>query len=103
MPGKDIPHISWLEWISFDKWVHAGIFFVLHFLFIKSYLKDKISRYLKDYILIYFAIACILYGGILEILQGLVFIDRSADISDFFANSFGVMLSFLFFKMGRKF
>jgi hypothetical protein len=32
MPGKDIPQISWLEWISFDKWVHAGMFFILYFL-----------------------------------------------------------------------
>jgi VanZ family protein len=98
MPGKDIPKISWLEWISFDKWVHAGMFFVLNFLFLKSYLKQKQSRENLQNSILYFAIACILYGGILELLQGLIFIDRSADMSDFAANSFGVILSVLFLK-----
>ena len=26
MPGRFIPSVSWLELLSFDKWVHAGIF-----------------------------------------------------------------------------
>jgi VanZ family protein len=98
MPGKDIPQISWLEWISFDKWVHAGMFFILNFLFFKSYLQQKQSRENLQNSILYFAIACILYGGILELLQGLIFIDRSADMSDFAANSFGVILSVLFLK-----
>ncbi|MFN5628312.1 MAG: VanZ family protein [Bacteroidota bacterium] len=90
MPGKDIPKISWLEWISFDKWVHAGMFFILYFLCIKSYIKAEHNAGLKSSIFISFAIACVGYGGILEILQGTLFIDRSADLSDFIANSFGV-------------
>lgn len=103
MPGKDIPKISWLEWVSFDKWVHASVFFILHFLFVKSYIKDGNSAGIKNSILITFAIVCIAYGGILEILQGTIFIDRSADVSDFIANSFGVFISYFFLKRRLKF
>lgn len=98
MPGKDIPKISWLEWLSFDKFVHAALFFILYFLFIKSYIKAGNSAGIRNSILITFAIACIVYGGILEILQGTFFIDRSADVSDFIANSFGVFASCFFLK-----
>ena len=29
MPGQYVPSFSFLELLSFDKWVHAGIFFTL--------------------------------------------------------------------------
>ena len=29
MPGAYIPSVTWLELLSFDKWVHAGVFFIL--------------------------------------------------------------------------
>ena len=32
MPGSDVPHISFLDEIYFDKWVHAGLFCGLIFL-----------------------------------------------------------------------
>jgi len=98
MPSKDIPQISWLEWISFDKWVHAGMFFILYFLCIKSYIKVEHTARLKSHIFITFAFACVSYGGILEILQETLFIDRSADLSDFIADSFGVFACYFFFK-----
>lgn len=102
MPGKDIPNISWLDWISFDKWVHAFIFFILHFLLIKSKLNssDSIKNFNK--INAGFSLASILYGGLMEVFQATIFTDRSADISDFAANSFGVFISFLYFRNSFK-
>lgn len=35
---------------------------------------------------------CVLYGGSLEIMQGTLFEERSADIYDFIANSFGCLV-----------
>lgn len=95
MPGKDIPHFSFLELLSFDKWVHAGLFFILCI-----WMLEWNNRNRK---LIQFVIAfCILYGGTLEILQQIIFIDRSADWMDFAANSFGVIAGYLFkFKLDR--
>ena len=92
IPGRDIPSVSFLELISFDKFVHASIFGMLHFLFLRTLVDLKGNKVLL------ITISCIAYGGLLEILQGAVFIDRSADILDFIANSFGVLVSFFYFR-----
>jgi VanZ family protein len=95
MPGRDVPHISFLEMLSFDKWVHASIFFVLTLLLAKAiHLSNNQSTL---YLLIATATALV-YGGALEIMQGLVFEERSADVYDFIANSMGAILACFFYK-----
>jgi len=91
-PGNKIPHISWLELLSFDKFVHATVFFILNVLSIRSF--KNISQLKK----ILASIVCVFYGGILEVLQSVLFVERSGDVLDFIANSFGVILAFLVFK-----
>lgn len=100
MPGKDIPHISFLELLSFDKWVHAGIFMILYCIALintNTYLikNDKIIN--ANYYLIWIGI-CVAYGILLEILQGLVFIERSADVYDAVANSTGTLIGYYISK-----
>ena len=41
----------------------------------------------------------IAYGGITELLQGYVFIGRTASIYDFIANAVGCFAGYLFFKI----
>src|SRR5574337_308071 len=95
MPGKDIPHISFLELLSFDKWVHAGIFFVLTLLLIRSFrLQQKREWLLRNAVYLAPALAG-LYGGLTEILQATLFIDRDADLYDFIADGFGCILAAL--------
>ena len=95
MPGKFIPSVSWLELLSFDKWVHAGIFFVLVGLFHIS-----VKAHQQNTILFYFYfVLSVLYGGALEIMQAKMFSDRSADWYDVIANSFGCLMALL---LGRK-
>jgi glycopeptide antibiotics resistance protein len=98
MPGKDIPHISFLELLSFDKFVHAGIFFVLILLTVRGFLLQ--TRFIKfQHSARSFAfVICIVYGGSLEIMQGTIFTDRSADIFDFIANSFGSVMGLVFYN-----
>jgi len=91
-PGNKIPHISWLELLSFDKFVHAIVFFILNVLYIRS-LKN-ITLLQKTMV----SFVCISYGGLLEILQSVLFVKRSGDVLDFIANSFGVILAFFLFK-----
>ncbi len=103
MPGKDIPHISFLELLSFDKFVHSSIFFVLIILLIRGFLLQT------DYLVLRrrakqsaFAI-CVMYGGALEIMQATLFTDRSADIFDFIANSFGCIMGLVLYdKIEQK-
>ena len=97
-PGQYIPSVSWLEMLSFDKWVHAGIFFILCSLLFIIAIKKSQSFFTA---MIYFA-CCIVYGGLLEIMQAKVFSHRGADWQDFAANSFGALVSLLFIKQLRR-
>lgn len=98
IPGRDIPHISFLELLSFDKFVHAGIFFILILLTIRGFVVQTQFNNLKLKAKRYAFIMCVLYGALLEIMQGLVFIERSADIYDFIANSTGCVIGLLLYK-----
>lgn len=95
LPGRDIPHISFLELLSFDKFVHAGIFFILVILIQKSYRKTPNKKNAIAYALC----LSIPYGGILEILQQELFEDRTADLFDFVANTFGCLLAWLYISI----
>ncbi len=95
-PGNKIPSISWLELISFDKFVHASIFFILNLLSIRS------VQYKSFKTAIVFTSICILYGGMLEIAQSYLFYKRSGDILDFIANSFGCIMAVLFFEKIKR-
>ena len=102
MPGKDIPHISFLELLSFDKFVHAGIFFVLVVLTIRGFVLQttfKPFQIKAKNTALYIAIT---YGGLLEIMQGTLFEDRSADVYDFIANSFGALIGLLIYDWVEK-
>ena len=85
LPGKDIPHISFLELLSFDKFVHAFVFFILVVLIYRAARKTPNRKNGMVYALC----LSIPYGGILEIMQQELFEDRTADLFDFIANTFG--------------
>ena len=94
-PGHFIPTTSWLELLSFDKFVHASIFFILSCLWlIVGFKSNKLSLITVIFIIL----VCISYGGLLEIMQAKVFSERSGDWLDFIANSFGCLIGVWFFS-----
>lgn len=95
LPGKDIPHISFLELLSFDKFVHASIFFVLVVLIFNAVRKTPNRKNA----LVFALCLSIPYGGILEILQQELFEDRTADLFDFIANTLGSFMAWLYIYM----
>jgi VanZ family protein len=90
-PGQYVPSITWLEMLSFDKWVHASVFFILCVLLFSLAIKRNQGM---TVILLFFAVS-VLYGGLLEIMQAKCFSNRSADWQDFVANSFGCVVALL--------
>ncbi len=91
-PGQYIPSVNWLEALSFDKWVHAVIFFILCcFLFLAGTKHFAEKQNIKHRT---FFILAILYGLLLEMMQALVFANRSADWLDVLANTFGCLAAF---------
>lgn len=98
-PGQYIPTTNWLELLSFDKFVHASIFFTLTCLWlIVGFKINKLST--NNIILI--IMSCVAYGGLLEIMQATVFSHRSGDWLDFIANSFGCLMGLWFFSNKKK-
>lgn len=98
MPGKAIPKINWLELLSFDKFVHASIFFVEQILFMRALLSLNEGNFFKQNFKLVSVLFCIAYGGWLEIMQYYIFSERSGDILDFIANSTGCITGLLLFK-----
>jgi len=103
MPGKAIPKINWLELLSFDKFVHAGIFFVEQIFLIRALISLSDETFIKKNYKWISVLFCVSYGGSLEIMQYYVFSERSGDILDFIANSTGCLAGlFLFNRLAKK-
>lgn len=99
-PGRYVPTAHWLDLLSFDKLVHASIFFVLSSLWFLYLVK---SRNVRASGIALVLVACVGYGGMLEVLQAKVFSQRSGDWADFIANSLGCLLALLFFSRKKWF
>ncbi len=99
-PGQYIPTTNWLELLSFDKFVHASIFFTLSFLWLVHLIKIKKLTFFS---MIFIILLCILYGGVLEIMQATVFSHRSGDWLDFIANTFGCLMGLWVFQKRKEY
>jgi len=88
-PGNKVPEIPLWQ---FDKLVHSGIYGALTFLLLLGYSKQyspPTKRYSLVGKIVFFAI---FYGGLMEILQHYIFINRSGNWLDFLANTLGAIL-----------
>ncbi|NCP46425.1 MAG: VanZ family protein [Flavobacteriales bacterium] len=100
-PGKNLPKAPFDE---FDKLVHLIIYAILSFLSImgfskqsKSFLLSKNLQYFSSILFSVFA------GGLIELLQQYVFINRYGDWLDFIANSIGSVIGvFGFYFISKK-
>ena len=93
MPAEDLPKISIVNHIYFDKVVHFGMYFILAVLLAKPV--NKLNLPLWPVILL----ATVLIGGMIEILQFAVTNYRSASWFDFFADMAGAAAGLLAFNM----
>lgn len=95
LPGYRFPNN---DLFSADKFIHFGLFFVLSFLWMQAFIKQSSIPMLRFEGGYYALLIGFIYSGLTEILQGLLFIQRSADLMDFLANSSGSLAGFLFFR-----
>ena len=95
LPGSDIPQVdTWLNDIYFDKWVHTGLFAVLTFLFIYPVAKLPLALGVKKNLAIKIAIAACIWGLTTEFIQKFFIPDRSFDLYDLAADSFGIITAY---------
>ncbi|MBV9961912.1 MAG: VanZ family protein [Parafilimonas sp.] len=91
MPGPDVPSVSFLDIIYFDKWVHAGLFCGLTILIAYPFIK---AGYFSKRLLTKIAIACALYGVLIEFLQKYVAFERDFDVFDMLADAIGCVIGY---------
>jgi hypothetical protein len=98
LPKEDIPEVDgwwgWLNKIYFDKWIHAGIFAVMAFLFMYPFIRAALATRIKNQIILVIAILICLWGFTTELIQ-LYIPGRSFDMLDWAADSFGALLALL--------
>ena len=97
LPGSDFPTLdTWLNDIYFDKWVHAGLFGMLTLLFIYPVKKLSLSHPAKINTSIKIAIAACIWGLTTEFIQKYFIPQRSFDLLDWAADSFGILIAWIF-------
>lgn len=96
LPGKDMPEVNI---VNFDKIGHFCVFGLLNFLFIRHYHFRFNLNYFQIKPALIITLSVIAYSGLMELLQGAFYTDRSADIYDFIANTFGCLSALLFMKL----
>jgi VanZ family protein len=102
IPGRDLPKVSVLELLNFDKFVHASLFFVLLVLTVRGFsLQTDITALHNSPKIMAFAL-CVIYGGTIELMQGAFFQERTADLNDFIANSFGCFIGIIIYDKIEK-
>jgi len=100
-PGDDIPK-SFIINIPFaDKIIHFFLYFLLVILILFGFLrKSKTILTVWKFLFVFFI--SLLYGILLEILQDLIFVMRSADLLDIAANAAGSFIGLLAFNYIMK-
>jgi len=100
-PGDDIPK-SFIINIPFaDKIIHFFLYFLLVILILFGFLrKSKTILTVWKFLFVFFI--SLLYGILLEILQDLIFVMRSADLLDIASNAAGSFIGLLAFNYIMK-
>jgi len=103
LSGDTLHGIKLINIPGFDKLIHFTWYFVLFLFLAAGVFKWKGKTSLSNLFII--LVLCVIYGGLLEFLQGNVFIKRSEDINDFVANSAGAIIGSVLFQFfyRRKF
>ncbi|MDB5138295.1 MAG: hypothetical protein JWR12_211 [Mucilaginibacter sp.] len=77
---------------GFDKLVHCGFFFVMVVFYCNGLIRQHSGQILSYKRILVVTTVAILYGGLIELLQLLVFTWRSGEWNDLFADAVGASM-----------
>ncbi len=89
IPGQELPKV---QIINIDKLVHAIMFAFLTILLAKGFSRQTVFEFTHQHYLLTSVLCCILYGGLIEILQATVCINRAGDWFDFLWDAIGSII-----------
>jgi len=100
IPGNELPDLGF--W-NIDKVGHAGIFGILSCLILYGLTKQKSFQWFKLKAFFISVFFCAFYGAFTEVVQGVFIYRRTAEFSDFIADSLGAFIfTWLFKRLGQK-
>jgi len=105
LPGKDIPHLKFPDWLKPDKVVHFVLWGALCFLLVRGFSQQHSFVYLSEHSKMYAVIISCFYGAVIELLQTYIFTYRSGEVYDAIADAIGAFIGLWFYGywMKRKF
>ena len=101
LPGKYFPTVvSFWDWLGPDKIVHLILFAIFSFISLWGYreLLFNIDYPHRKRLFITISLISILYGGLTELLQKYLFINRYGSLYDFMADTIGCLIGIIFFS-----
>jgi len=99
IPGKDLPDLDIWDRLGLDKFIHLLCFLMLCLFFCIGFKKQQTSSLLRRNAWKIALVGSILFGGLMEIMQSTLFVDRFADWLDFAANSIGAIFGVVIFRI----
>jgi VanZ family protein len=96
LPGNEIPHRGLFGIPNLDKAAHMGMYAILGFILVWSFKEKKWSKYILA------VLFCLFYGGIMEILQANIAVNRSGNWDDWLADFIGAVAGLLVFRIFAK-
>ena len=81
-----------------DKVIHGIMYFTLSSVFCFDYIKQRNNRVIKFYCLCICALLAFIYSVLMEYLQGVMDLGRSASVLDAVANFIGAFMGLIFMK-----
>lgn len=100
LPGKNLPKSGWLDNVYADKWVHAGIFWLMVTLWYRAVDLNRLRSGIPPVMMVAVPVACGLYGIAIEFIQENLIANRSFELADIFADLTGCLIAW--YRPGQK-
>ena len=95
---KELPSVTYLELMEFDKLVHIVLFGLLMLSFTVALRKQTRMAWAQKNAMVIALLFSIVYGSVIELVQFFMVQDRTGELYDVLANGLGALLGILFFR-----
>lgn len=98
LPSSNFPDLSFWNFLTFDKFAHALFYAVLVVLIAIGEVKHHRFSSKRSQSVVKGFVVGFSYGLLIELLQAVLFVGRSADWTDVVANTIGCLIGVIYFK-----
>ena len=95
---KELPSVTYLELMEFDKLVHIVLFGLLMLSCTVALRKQTRIAWAQKNAMVIALLFSVVYGSVIEVVQFFMVQDRTGELYDVLANGIGAFLGILFFR-----